>query len=195
MYMLPEHINTIIVIGTVVLLFLLKTNKWTIIQYRILVILTCIMCIGPMFIFNTGVCGRVNEPITMLWGASLIILLTQSIHINENKIVKLIYAIIVVSFIINSSFIVQNVAEHIASNRVEENMGKAIKYKLDNYEKETGRNVTKFAYVYDKDPKQYAAGIKPIGSLTERKLACSWSILQAMNYYCERKLERVKMPT
>lgn len=195
MYMLPEHINTIIVIGTVVLLFLLKTNKWTIIQYIILVILTCIMCIGPMFIFNTGVCGRVNEPITMLWGASLIILLTQSIHINENKIVKLIYAIIVVSFIINSSFIVQNVAEHIASNRVEENMGKAIKYKLDNYEKETGRNVTKFAYVYDKDPKQYAAGIKPIGSLTERKLACSWSILQAMNYYCERKLERVKMPT
>lgn len=26
-------------------------------------------------------------------------------------------------------------------------------------------------------------------SLTERKLACSWSILYAMDYYCERDFE------
>ena len=88
----------------------------------------------------------------------------------------------------------QNITEHIASNRVEENMGKTIKYALERYEEETGNKVTKFSYAYDTKPKQYAVGIKPIGSLTERKLACSWSIIQAMNYYCEREFQVVRMP-
>jgi len=44
-----------------------------------------------MFLFNTGICGRVNEPLTMIWGASLIILLTKSCNIPEGKVTK-IYA-------------------------------------------------------------------------------------------------------
>lgn len=195
MYMLPEHINTAILILSIILLISLKTNKWTFIQYIILVIVSFIMCIGPMFIFNTGICGRVNEPLTMLWGASLIIILAQSLNKKEGKITNVVYAFIILSFIINNIFIVQNISEHIASNRVEDTIGRTIKYELDKYEKQTGNKVTKFSYVYDKKPQQYATGIKQIGSLTERKLACSWSILQAMNYYCERKFERVKMPT
>lgn len=195
MYMLPDHLNTAIILISLILLILLKANKWTFTQYIILIIGSFVMCIGPMFIFNTGVCGRVNEPLTMLWGASLMILLTQSTVQKENNTIKIIYAFIILSFILNNIFILQNISEHIASNRVEDNMGKTIKYELEKYEKETGNKVTKFAYVYDKKPQQYAVGIKPIGSLTERKLACSWSILQAMNYYCERKFTRVKMPT
>ena len=85
----------------------------------------------------------------------------------------------------------RNITEHIASNRVEENMGKTIKYAIEKYEKDTGHKVTKFGYVFDRNPQQYAVGIKPLGSLTERKFSCSWSVLQAMDFYCERKFEKV----
>lgn len=195
MYMLPDNINNIILIITFISLILVETKKEFIMQYILLLIVSFVICIVPMFIFNTGVCGRVNEPLTMIWGASLIILLAQSTNITEGKRTKFIYVLIIVSFIINNIFIMQNITEHIASNRVEENMGKTIKYALEKYEEETGNTVTKFAYAYDKIPQQYAVGIKPIGSLTERKLACSWSITQAMNFYCERKFERIRMST
>ena len=195
MYMLPSHINTIILLVTFILMFMLKTKKEIIMQYVLLLIVCLVICIAPMFVFNTGVCGRVNEPITMIWGASLIILLTQTTIIPEGKRTNFIYGLIITCFMINSIFIMQNITEHIASNRVEENMGKTIKYALEKYEKESGKKVTKFAYAYDKHPQQYAVGIREIGSLTERKIACSWSILQAMNYYCERSFEKVRMPT
>lgn len=194
MHMLPDQINNIILIVSFVSLILLKTKKEMIMQYILLLIVCFIICIVPMFIFNTGVCGRVNEPLTMIWGASLIILLAQSTNIQEGKRTNFIYCLVIISFIINNIFIMQNITEHIASNRVEENMGKTIKYALEEYEKETGNTVTKFAYAYDRNPQQYAVGIKPIGSLTERKLACSWSISQAMNFYCERKFEKTRMP-
>ncbi len=195
MHMLPTHTNTIILVISFILLIALKTKKEILMEYILLIILSFVICIVPMFIFNTGIAGRVNEPLTMLWGASLIILLVQSTNISNIRKINLIYGFIILSFIINNIFIMQNITEHIGSNRVEENMGKTIKYKLEEYEKTTGNRVTKFSYVYDKKPQQYAVGIKPIGSLTERKLACSWSILEAMNFYCDRKFERVKMPT
>ena len=195
MHMLPENTNTIIVIITFVSLIIMKTKKEIIMQYILLLIISFTICIVPMFLFNTGICGRVNEPLTMIWGASLIILLTKSCNIPEGKVTKFVYLLITVSFIVNNIFIMQNITEHIASNRVEENMGKTIKYALEKYEKETGNKVTKFAYAYDRKPQQYAVGIRPIGSLTERKLACSWSILHTMNFYCERKFDKVRMPT
>ena len=190
MNMMPTHFSTFVLITTSVSLFILKPKKEIIIEYLILLLVTFAICIVPMFLFNTGVCGRVNVPLMMLWGSSLIILIAQS-NIKENtKLKKYVYTLVIASFIINNIFIMQNITEHIASNRVEENMGKTIKYAIEKYEEETGNKVTKFAYCYDLNPQQYAVGMKPIGSLTERKLACSWSILQAMNYYCERDFQR-----
>lgn len=194
MYMLPNNTYNIILVVSIIMLFMLKTNKEIFMQYLLLLFVSFIICIIPMFIFNTGICGRVNQPLMMVWGVALIILLAQSSIINKVKMTKLLHILIVISFIINTIFLMQNITEHIASNRVEENMGKTIKYALEKYEEETGNEVTKFSYVYDRNPQQYAVGIKPIGSLTERKLACSWSIAQAMNYYCDRDFELVRTP-
>lgn len=91
MHMLPENTNTIIVIITFVSLIIMKTKKEIIMQYILLLIISFTICIVPMFLFNTGICGRVNEPLTMIWGASLIILLTKSCNIPEGKVTK-IYA-------------------------------------------------------------------------------------------------------
>ena len=194
MHMLPNNTYNIVLIASIIMLLMLKTKKEIFMQYLLLLFVSFAICIVPMFIFNTGICGRVNQPLMMIWGASLIILLAQSSIITKGKRTKLLYTLISISFIINTIFLMQNITEHIASNRVEENMGKTIKYALERYEEETGNKVTKFSYAYDTKPQQYAVGIKPIGSLTERKLACSWSIIQAMNYYCEREFEVVRMP-
>lgn len=194
MHMLPNNFSNIILIISFISLIILRTKKEMALQYVLFLIVTFVICIVPMFIFNTGICGRVNVPLMMIWGASLIILLAQSTIIKEEKREKYIYSLIIISFMINTIFLMQNITEHIAANRVDENTGKTIKYALEQYETETGNKVTKFSYIYDKNPQQYATGIKPIGSLTERKFACSWCVVQAMNFYCERKFEVVRMP-
>lgn len=194
--MLPKHLNSVILALTLAALILLKVKKETIFKYLFTLFIILIVCIVPMFLLNTGPCGRVNAPIAQLWGISLIFLLLAINHSkNTNNYLKLfIYSLVVLSFLINSVMILRNSYEHIAANKVDENMGLTIKYLIDEYECKTGITVTKFSFVYDQKPQQYATGIKEIGSLTERKLACSWCINEAMDYYCERKFERVKMP-
>lgn len=192
MGMLPKYTNTIVLVISAILLIVLQTKKEYIMQYVLIVFIAFFICIVPMFLFNTGVCGRVNFPLMMLWGTSLIILLAQSSVISNNKKL-IIYVFIIISFIVNSIFIMQNITEHIAANRVDENTGKTIKYLMEKYENETGIEITKFSYTYDKNPQQYAVGIKPLQSLTERKFACSWCILQTVDYYCNKKLKLVPM--
>ena len=184
MHMLPENTNTIIVIITFVSLIIMKTKKEIIMQYILLLIISFTICIVPMFLFNTGICGRVNEPLTMMWGASLIILLTKSCNIPEGKVTKFVYLLITVSFIVNNIFIMQNITEHIASNRVEENMGKIIKYALEKYEKETGNKVTKFAYAYDRKPQQYAENMmdKDYEEFSEEQLVFKGDTLYMLVY-------------
>ena len=193
MHMLPDNTYNLIVIASIILLLSLKPKKAIFFKYLLLLFMCFTICIVPMFIFNTGICGRVNVPLMMIWGAALVILLGQSTVVDKPKTTKVLYSLIILSFIINTIFLMQNVTEHIAANRVDENMGKTIKYAIEKYEKETGNKVTKFSYTYDPNAQQYAVGIKPIGSLTERKFACSWSVLQAMRFYCERDFELTRV--
>lgn len=194
--MLPKHINSIIVLSTLILLILSKSKKEIIFKYLFSIFSILLVCIIPMFFLNSGPCGRVNIPISEIWGISLLFLITNmTITKKINKYIKYsIYLLIITSFVINSIMILRNSEEHIAANKVDQNMGLTIKYILDEYENKTGINVTKFSYVYDPNPQQYAPGIRKIGSLTERKIACSWCITQAMDYYCNRKFEKIRMP-
>lgn len=193
MAMLPKHTNTITLIISFILLLINRTKKEYIMQYILMIFIVFLICIIPMFLFNTGVCGRTNVPLMMLWGTSLIILLAQASISPRNKINNIIYIFTIISFIINSIFIMQNITEHIAANRVDENTGKTISYLMKKYEEETGKTITKFSFTYDRHPQQYAVGIKPMQSLTERKFACSWCIKEALNYYCNKNLKSIAM--
>ena len=42
----------------------------------------------------------------------------------------------------------QNITEHIAANRVDENTGKTISYLMKKYEEETGKTITKFSLIH-----------------------------------------------
>ena len=100
----------------------------------------------------------------MLFGGSLIILIA---NLKENEKIykeKVISILVILFFIINSSYIILNTAEHISANKVDETQGKQIKYLLDKYEQETGNKITKFAFEYDQNPQQFAEGIKPMQS-------------------------------
>ena len=193
MAMLPKHTNTITLIISFILLLINRTKKEYIMQYILMIFIVFLICIIPMFLFNTGVCGRTNVPLMMLWGTSLIILLAQASISPRNKINNIIYIFTIISFIINSIFIMQNITEHIAANRVDENTGKTISYLMKKYEEETGKTITKFSFTYDRHPQQYAVGIKPMQSLTERKFACSWCIKEALDYYCNKNLKSIAM--
>lgn len=196
MNMLPKHINSIVVILTLLLILKYKKERKLELILKYIFLNLCIMavCIAPMFIFNTGICGRVNVPIAEIWGISLILNLMLTNQNNEKYENKIVYTIIIISFIFNSIMILQNTSEHIAANRVDQALGKTIKYALEKYEKESGNIITKFSYAFDENPEQYSEGIKPIGSLTERKFACPWCLQETVEYYCDRKLELVKMP-
>lgn len=195
MAMLPKHTNTIVLVISTLLIIALKPKKEYFLQYLLILIVSFGICIVPMFMFNTGVCGRVNVPLTMLWGVSIIVLLTLVSEKPEKKILsKIIYMYAIVSCIINSIFIMQNISEHIAANRVDENTGATINYLVKEYEEKTGNTVTKFSFMYDRNPQQYAVGIKPMQSLTERKFACSWCIRSAVDFYCHKDLKYTAMP-
>ena len=177
-HMLPKYSLDITIIATFVLLLFLGLVAFA-------------SAILPLFVFNVGICGRISVPLTMIFGISAFTLIANAIQSNKNYQINIATTFTILMFIINGSFIVQNTAEHIAANRVDENVGATIKALIEKYEKENNITVTKFGYRYDFEPQQFSVGIKPMQSMTERKFACSWSAEFSMNYYCNRKFEVV----
>ena len=193
--MFPKYSILVCPILTIILLTVTKAKIQTIVNYIIIVITSIISVVFPLFVVTAAVCARLSIPAMMIFGISLLFLIAN-LKSDERKYKEKIISIVVISvFVLNSSFIVINSTEHIAANKVDENDGMQIKYLIEKYEQETGIQVTKFGYSYDFEPQQFAVGIKPMQSLTERKLACSWCILYAMDYYCERNFELVDFDT
>ena len=191
-HMLPVHSLNITIIATLVLLIIIRAKKQTYFYYLILVLLCFISCILPLFVFNVGVCGRINVPIMMIFGISVFFLIANTSFEEINYKSKIAISFTIACFLINGIFIVQNTSEHIAGNKVDHNTGATIKSLIENYEKEYNIKVTKLGYRYDFDPSQYSVGIKHMQSMTERKFACVWSVVYTMNYYCDRKFEEVE---
>lgn len=201
--MFPKYSILIFPVITVMLLLIEKKYKSIntiriIVNYIFYILISIIVVIFPLFFVTAGVCARLSIPAMMIFGGSLIFLivnldedLKDDLQNNKNKKEKLISIVVIALFIINAGYIIINTSEHIAANKVDENEGKQIKQLLEKYEEESGNKVTKFAFEYDKNPQQFAEGIKPMQSLTERKLACVWCIRYAVEYYCKRNFEAV----
>lgn len=194
--MLIPHFNTIIVVISLILLLLTRDSKEIIIKYIILNLLTLLTCFNFVLFTYVGFCERVVLPITQTLGMSMIILscvLIQKDNIINLNIKKAIFSFILICFIFNSFMAVRNIGQHIEANRIDEIMGNLIYSKLEEYEKNTGIRVTKVAYYGDSNLTRYEKGIKHMNSLTERKILPPWCINEAINYYCNRKLDRVPM--
>lgn len=193
--MFPKYSILICPILTIILLTLTKAKLHTIVNYIFVVFMAVISAILPLFIVTAAVCARLSLPVMMIFGISLLFLIANLKSDELKYKEKIISIVVIIVFILNALFIVINSTEHIAANKVDENDGAQIKYLIEEYENRTGIEVTKFAYKYDFKPQQFAVGIKPMQSLTERKLACSWCILYAMDYYCKKNFELVEFDT
>lgn len=185
--MFPKYSILICPIVTIILLVMSRAKIQTIINYIFLVIISYASVILPLFVITAGVCSRLSIPAMMIFGSSLIILIANLKEDDKKYKKDIISVVVVLLFIMNSIFIIRNTTEHIIANKLDDKDGKQIKYMIDKYEEETGIEVTKFGCTYDRNPQQFSTGIKPMYSMTERKLACEWSLREAMNYYCERK--------
>ena len=189
--MFPKYSILVCPIIAIIMLKKKKTKINTIVNYIIYVIISFASVTLPLFLITAGVCARLSLPAMMIFGGSLIVLIANLKENNKKYKKKIISILVVAIFIMNAGYIITNTAQHIAANKIDEIQGKQIKYLLDKYEKETGNRITKFAFEYDTNPQQFAEGIKPMQSLTERKLACVWCIEYAVEYYCERDFELV----
>lgn len=193
--MFPQYSVVACVIISLIIMIITKAKFQTIVNYIFLVIVSIASVVLPLFAVTAGICARLSIPVMMIFGMSLIILIAN-VQAEKKKYKRRIVIIFtILLFIMNAVFIIRNTTEHIAANKVDENDGKTINYLIEKYEEKNNIKVTKFGYTYDFEPQQFAVGIEHMQSLTERKLACSWCVLYAMDYYCQRDFELVQFDT
>ncbi len=162
-------------------------------QYITLVTIAIILCILPSFFMQKpSIEPRTIMSIGSIVGISFIFL---SLLQSDYKILQYIIATIIIGFFVfNTINTIQIFTAHIVTNKIDANIGLAIKYKIEQYEQETGNKITKVAYCRDENHRDYAYGYeKKLDSFTQRAFDNYYCIIEALNYYCDRKFEQTKM--
>ena len=189
----PKGITIIFVVITLIILLFQKEKFRNIVQYLVLIILSFGICAAPVFFMKSpSIESRMVMSIGGIIGMSLIYLIILK---ESNNIIKnIIGAITIIFFIYNSVNTIQIYTTHITTNKIDANMGIAIKYKIEEYEEETGNVVTKVGYYRDAKHRDYHYGWdKKYSSFGQRAFDNYYCIIEALNYYCDRDFERVKM--
>ena len=188
----PMGVTIISVVSILIILLFQKKKIRNIVQYLILVIVSFGICVvSVLFMESPSLEPRMAMAIGGIVGMSLI----YAISINQNKIAKKIITLITILFFVyNLVNTIQIYTAHIATNKIDANMGIAIKYKIEEYEKETGNKVTKVGYKRDTNHRDYHYGWdKKYSSFGQRAFDNYYCIIEALNYYCDRKFEAVRM--
>ena len=175
-----------------IILFQEKTNE-KLFKYLILVIISIGICIVPVFFLSSpSMEPRMAMSIGSIIGMTLIYLLSLE---QKHKSLEYAVSIIVIGFFIfNTINTIQIYSAHIAGNKIDENMGMTIKYRIEEYERESGNTVTSVAYYRDANHRDYHLGWdKKLSSFGQRAFDNYYCIVEALNYFCERKFERVQM--
>ena len=166
-------------------------------KYILTMFTAYLFCMLPIAVFGY-VQARLLMAIGATMGISLLFTIIALHDEEENISVKSIKTIVISTWVI--AYFIFNVVnnglngyEHLKAFKLDEEMGKEIGQIIKDYEEKSGKEVTKFAYYYDKRAESYMEGILPLGSLTERKFAMTWCVLESVSYYSNKKL--VEVPT
>ena len=185
---------TLVIIGLtwILLLFQEKATE-KILQYLILVLISIGVSIAPVFFMqSTSIEARMCMSIGSIIGMSFIYL--TCLEYKQKTIVHIIQVVITVFFVFNCVNAIQIFTAHIATNIYDENMANMIKYEIEKYEQKTGNEITKVGVCKDQSPMSYPAGWdKKLFSFTQRAFDNFYCIVEALNYFCGRKFERVPM--
>ena len=189
----PMGITLIFIAITLIILLFQKKTTEKILNYIVILLSALLICIVPIFFMKSpSMEPRMAMSIGGIIGMSLIYLITLE---QKNKILEYIISILVVSFFIfNSVNAIQIFSSHIATNKIDANMGMTIRYKIEEYERESGNTVTKVAYYRDENHKDFHYGWdKKLSSFGQRAFDNYYCIIEALNYYCDRKFEKAQM--
>lgn len=189
----PSAITLIIMaISTIIISYFDKPIE-RLIKYFIIIFIAIASCTLPVFFMKfPSVEPRTSMAIGAIIGISMVYL--NSFDVKKRILEKIIAGITIGFFIFNTINTVQIFTAHIATNKVDDNVGISIKYKLEQYEKESGNTVTKVAYYRDLNHRSFIYGYnKKFSSFTQRAFDNYFCILEALNYYCNRKFEVTKM--
>jgi len=182
-----------IILSTCIITFSQKSSDKTI-KYVILILLSFIICIIPsFFMIRPGIEARSSMSIGSIIGMSIIFL--NYVIDHNTKFLKYIMITLSVFCLtyntINTLYIFNS---HIITNKIDNNMGNEIKEKIDEYESKTGNTITKVAYCGDKNERDYLENFnKKLASFNQRAFGNKYCIIEALNYYCNRKFEKIEM--
>lgn len=191
----PSKIIPIFIGVSVILILCSKKKIRGLIEYIFLILVAVLASILPVFLMKSpGIEPRMVMSAGSIIGIS-IIYLSYIFNDEKSKIMQdIIFVITMIFFIFNTINTIQIFSAHIATNKIDANMGITIKYKIEKYENETGNNVTKVAYHRDSMHRDFPYGYKKkLSSFTQRAFDNYYCIIEALNYYCNRKFEKTTM--
>ena len=189
----PIAITPIFIAISVIILLFQESAIEKLLKYLVIVIVALGICIAPVFFMKTpSMEPRMAMSVGAIVGISLIYLISLQ---HKYKTIKYITFIIILGFFVYNAINTNQIyTTHIATNKIDDNMGIAIKYQLEEYERETGNIVTKVAYYRDASHRDYHYGWdKKYSSFAQRAFDNYFCIVEALNYYCDRKFEDVPM--
>ena len=168
-------------------------NNQKIVKYIFLVLMAILVCFIPLILMNEAIIEpRMSISIGSIIGCSFIYIL--SLEIRSTYIKKITTFLIGCFFIFNTVNTIQIFSVHIATNKIDANMGLFINYKIEKYEKDTGNIVQKVKFHKAVNNKPFYHGFsKELSSFSARAFNNYYCILEALNYYCKRDFKRLLM--
>ena len=190
---IPLYLSVVVMSMTAIIT--IKNNN-LLFKYILTMFTAYLFCMGPIAVF-----GYIHARLLMAIGATMGISLVFVIKaLNDDECSNLIKKIntVLISISVIGYFVFNvvnngiNSYQHLKAFKIDEELGKVINEIIKEYEENSGKEVTKFAYYYDINPQSYSEGILPLGSLTERKFAMPHCIKESISYYSNKKLEGVQ---
>ena len=184
--LLPSSTIIVLTIISLVIIYFSNNNSQKLVKYTFLVFMAVLVCFIPLLLVEKAIIEpRMSMSIGAIIGCSFIYLL--SIEIKGIYIKKIITFLIGSFFIFNTVNTIQIFSAHITTNKIDANMGLFIKYKIEEYEKDTGNIVQKVKFHKAANHKPFYYGVnKELSSFSKRAFDNYFCILEALNYYCNR---------
>lgn len=188
------YINIAIIILTC--LFIMTFKKTDIkekilytLKYLLVILASIVICIAPIVVgsgleLTSRMCIAYGSTI----GISLFVALLITNKNQKNYQVVIISIITIIIFILNFAVYVVLTYQHLEVNKIDKENCEKIKELIEEYEQETGMNITKIAGIHRANGSKYYKGFIHAGDITENALS-SWAARETIAYYVGRHLK------
>lgn len=202
--LLPKYLFVIILLGLIVFLVYQIIKKKESTKTKILEILgivyiivgTIFVTIAPQIMQDTNsiwFVARSSYPVASLIGI-LLIYAAMKTQIEKKAKIGILIILTIFLGIQFVSFMEYSIDNYIV-NKLDRQNVEQIQTKILQYEKETGKQITKIAFYEDKNPNYTYPDVKATGDMNLKALYKDWSELRVIGYYTGRDLKQTEKNT